>query len=86
MSVFSSSNLKEKNAAIAKLADGKTVFYLEVNDALNDGTDHLPADYTGDGVHLKASNYKYWKEYLYEHAIVDATHPAEAEAVEPVDD
>lgn len=86
MSVFSSDNLKEKNAEIAKLANGKDVFYLEVNDALNDGTDHLPADYTGDGVHLKASCYSYWKEYLYTHAIVDETHPAKPAPVDIIDD
>lgn len=69
MSVFASANLDEKNAELKKLANDVDIFYLEVNDALNDGTNHLPADYTGDGVHLKASCYKYWKEYLYSHAI-----------------
>ena len=73
--VFASSNIKEKNEAIKALANGVDIFYLEVNDAMNDGTDHLPADYTGDGVHLKASYYKYWRDYLYEHAVVDAKHP-----------
>lgn len=76
MSVFSSDNLKEKNAELAKMDNGKDIFYLEVNDALNDGTDHLPAEYTGDGVHLKASYYHLWKDYLLEHAIVDEAHPA----------
>ena len=73
--VFASSNIKEKNEAIKALANGVDIFYLEVNDAMNDGTDHLPADHTGDGVHLKASYYKYWRDYLYEHAVVDAKHP-----------
>lgn len=76
MPVFASTNLDEKNAEIAKLANGRDIFYLEVNDALNDGTNHLPADYTGDGVHLKASCYKYWKDYLYQHAIVVKTAAA----------
>ena len=73
--VFSTANLKEKNEAIKTLANDVDIFYLEVNDALNDGTDHLPSDYTGDGVHLKASCYKYWHDYLLTHAIVDAKHP-----------
>lgn len=73
--VFSTANLKEKNEAIKTLANDVDIFYLEVNDALNDGTDHLPSDYTGDGVHLKASCYKYWHDYLLEHAVVDAKHP-----------
>lgn len=86
MPVFSSANLDEKNAELKKLANDRDIFYLEVNDALNDGTNHLPADYTGDGVHLKASCYKYWKEYLYQHAIVDENHPAEPAPVEINDD
>lgn len=73
--VFSSDGLKEKNARLQAMANGVDIFYLEVNDALNDGTDHLPSDYTGDGVHLKASYYQYWKDYLLEHAIVNAEHP-----------
>lgn len=73
--VFSSAGLKEKNARLKEIANDVDIFYLEVNDALNDGTDHLPSDYTGDGVHLKASCYHYWKEYLLSHAIVNAAHP-----------
>ena len=76
-STFSTANIKEKNETIKALANDQDIFYLEVNDALNDGTDHLPAEYTGDGVHLKASYYKLWHDYLLEHAIVDANHPWE---------
>ncbi len=73
--VFSTANIKEKNEAIRVLANDVDTFYLEVNDALNDGTDHLPSEYTGDGVHLKASYYSLWHDYLLEHAVVDAKHP-----------
>ena len=73
--VFSSDTIKEKNAGLKELANGEDIFYLEVNDVLNDGTDHLPSDYTGDGAHLKANKYYLWRDYLYEHAIVDETHP-----------
>lgn len=73
--VFSSDGLKEKNARLKAMANDVDIFYLEVNDALNDGTDHLPSDYTGDGVHLKAKYYQLWHDYLLEHAIVNAKHP-----------
>ena len=78
--VFATSNIKEKNEAIKQLANDVDIFYLEVNDALNDGTDHLPSDYTGDGAHLKANCYRYWHDYLLEHAYVDAKHPWAPEA------
>ncbi len=73
--IFESDIIKEKNDLIKELANGEDIIYLEVNDALNDGTDHLPSEYTGDGVHLKASYYHLWKDYLTEHAIVNAAHP-----------
>ena len=73
--VFSSENLKEKNAKLKEMANGVDIFYLEVNDVLNDGTDHLPSDYTGDGVHLKANYYHLWQEYLMANAVVDPGHP-----------
>lgn len=74
-STFSTANIKEKNEVIKALANDVDTFYLEVNDCLNDGTDHLPAEYTGDGVHLKASYYRLWHEYLLEHAVVNEAHP-----------
>ena len=74
-STFSTANIKEKNEVIKVLANDVDTFYLEVNDCLNDGTDHLPAEYTGDGVHLKASYYKLWHDYLLTHAVVNEQHP-----------
>ena len=74
--VFATAGLKEKNERLKALANGQDIFYLEVNDVLNDGTDHLPSDYTGDGAHLKAKYYHLWKDYLLTHAIVDEAHPA----------
>ena len=81
--VFATENIKEKNEAIKALANDKDIFYLEVNDALNDGTDHLPAEYTGDGVHLKAKYYRLWHDYLLDHAVVDEAHPWTPPATEP---
>ncbi len=73
--VFATEKLKRKNEKIRGLANDEDVFYLEVNDCMNDGTDHLPSDYTGDGVHLKASYYSLWRDYLMANAVVDADHP-----------
>lgn len=80
--VFATANIKEKNEAIKALANDKDIFYLEVNDCLNDGTDHLPSDYTNDGAHLKPDYYRYWHDYLLEHAYVDEAHPWEPNAPE----
>lgn len=81
--VFATANIKEKNQAIQVLANDVDTFYLEVNDCLNDGTDHLPSDYTGDGAHLKASKYALWHDYLLQHAYVDDKHPWSPDAPTP---
>lgn len=59
-----------RNEGIKALADDETVFYLEINEAVCDENGALCAEYTGDGVHLKAQYVDLWKEYLKNHAII----------------
>lgn len=59
-----------RNEGIKALADDETIFYLEVNEAVCDENGALKAEYTGDGVHLKAQYVDLWKEYLKNHAII----------------
>lgn len=68
--VFSNDNIRKKNEGLKGLANGEDIFYLEVNENLDDGQGNLPEEYTGDGVHLKASYYSLWRDYLLEHAVV----------------
>lgn len=67
---FSNDGLRAKNAGLKEMANGKDIFYLEINDAINDGAGNLPSDYTNDGVHMKPQYYSLWSDYLLEHAIV----------------
>lgn len=67
---FSNDGLRAKNDGLKEMANGKDIFYLEINDALNDGAGNLPGDYTNDGVHLKPDYYHLWSDYLLAHAIV----------------
>ena len=73
--VFKTENIQEKNNLLKELTNGVDILYLEVNDAINDGTDHMVAEYTGDGVHFKAKYYALWADYLMENAWVDENHP-----------
>lgn len=59
-----------RNEGIKALADDETIFYLEINEAVCDEEGALSAEYTGDGVHLKAQYVDLWKEYLKNHAII----------------
>lgn len=67
--IFNNANIKERNNALAKLADNKNIFYLDVNQAFNDSSGAIPANYTFDGIHLKAAYYKLWTEVLLENGI-----------------
>ncbi len=61
--------IDERNEGLSRLADEKTVFYLDVNPLVSDEEGGLIADYTFDGVHLKAKYISIWKEFLMEHAV-----------------
>lgn len=67
---ITNAGIVERNEGIKALADEETIFYLEVNEAVCDETGALNAEYTGDGVHLKAQYVDLWKEYLKNHAII----------------
>ena len=62
--------INERNAAIAQLADGKTIFYLDLNPLFDDENGALRADYSGDGVHVRAPYYVQWRDHLYQFGVV----------------
>lgn len=68
--IFNNVNINDKNVAIAQLADGKHIFYLDVSEKLVDKHGFLREDYTFDDVHMYAQNYKLWTDYLMQHAVV----------------
>ena len=68
--IFNNTNINERNQAISLMADNRTIFYLEVNDAVCDENGNLISDYTFDQIHLKAKYYQLWKDYLFAHGIV----------------
>ncbi|MBQ4258545.1 MAG: SGNH/GDSL hydrolase family protein [Clostridia bacterium] len=74
--VFEPYIIDNKNEHIKALADGKTIFYLPVNEIADDGRGYMKAELTGDGVHLTAATYHLLSDYIMEHGIVDRNHPA----------
>lgn len=67
---FNNVNINAKNAAVATLANGTDIFYLDSNYLFVDDKGFLKGDLTFDGVHLYANNYEVWKEFLKEHGVV----------------
>ena len=68
--IFNNEIINERNQALAAMANGENIFYLEVNDAVCDENGDLTADYTFDQIHLKAKYYQLWRDYLFSHGIV----------------
>ena len=69
-SIFNNSNIDRFNEAIAGLADGKTVFYLDVNPVFDDGAGNLEKQYTSDGVHVYGKYYATWGGWLSTKGII----------------
>lgn len=68
--IFNNININDKNVAIAQLADGKDIFYLDVSKKLTDKGGYLKEDYTFDEVHMYAQYYQLWTDFLMKHAVV----------------
>ena len=61
--------IMERNQALQTLADGVTVFYLDVNEAVTDESGGMNPTYTTDGIHLKAKYVPLWTDFLKTHAL-----------------
>lgn len=68
--VFNNTNVNIRNVEIETLANGKDIFYIDVNEAVCDENGNLYADWTFDQIHLKAKYYQVWEDFLMEHGIV----------------
>lgn len=68
--IFNNENINERNEKIKTLADNKKVFYLDINIPLDDVDGGLNPDLSFDAVHLKASRYHIWEEYLLQNGVV----------------
>lgn len=77
--VFKNEKIDERNAAISALADGKTIFYIDVNEPFTDENGDMAAGLSGDGVHLYSKYYPLWTDYLRTHAILFEEKVVEAD-------
>lgn len=63
-SYIKNATINQRNQAIAALENGKDIFYLDVNAALDGPDGTLREDITSDGVHIKASSIGEWEKFL----------------------
>ena len=62
--VFNNPRIDAYNNLLAALADGQSIFYLNVNPIFDDGAGNLRAECTSDGVHIYAKYYVDWANWL----------------------
>lgn len=68
--VITNSAIDYFNGLIQTLADGKKVFYIDINEEFDDENGALRADYTGDGIHLMGVYIAQWCDWICRHTIV----------------
>ena len=67
--LYNNTNINIRNDAIKTLEDRQNIFYLNINEAVDDEEGNLDAETTSDGVHLKGACYEPWHEYLLAHGV-----------------
>lgn len=67
--VFNNDRINQRNEKIADLADGKRVFYIDMNEVVCGEDGHLKPDFSYDEFHLYASKYAVWVEFLMAHGV-----------------
>ena len=63
---FSIANLQRFNDEIMALADGESIFYIDVNEAFADEEGYLPSEMSGDGCHLYGKYDVLWEQWIRE--------------------
>lgn len=69
-SVYNNTNIVGRNEALSTLANGRDIFYIDMNSVVCDEDGNLREELSYDGVHLKASAYELWHQFLLENAAV----------------
>ena len=62
--IFNNVGIEQRNERIAALADGKNIFYLDMNEVVCDEEGNLKSSLTFDDIHLYGSKYGIWVDYL----------------------
>ena len=64
--IINNARIDQLDAAFSQQADGKSIFYLDVNPVFDDENGALGAQYTQDNTHILGKYYALWKDFLLE--------------------
>lgn len=68
--IYTNENINRFNQAVEQMADGQSVFYLDVNELFDDEDGNLAEMYTVDHAHVLGKYYTDWVDWILEHAVV----------------
>lgn len=67
--LFNNTNIDEFNRAVGELADGKNIFYLDVNPLYDDEEGALSEEFTTDHAHILGKYYVDWVDFILQNAV-----------------
>ena len=68
--IYNNTKVNQMNAMISGLADGETIFSIDVNELFDDETGSLSAQYSSDAFHVLGKYYVEWVDWLCTKAII----------------
>ena len=67
--LFNNTNINHFNQAVGELADGKQIFYLDVNPLYDDEEGGLSEEFTTDHAHILGKHYVEWVDFILQNAV-----------------
>ncbi len=67
--VYNNESIDRFNQAVKQMADGKTSFYIDVNEIFDDENGNLDQKYTADDAHVLGKYYADWVEWILTKAV-----------------
>ncbi len=68
--IYTNENINRFNQAAEQMADGQSIFYLDVNELFDDENGNLAEEYTVDHAHVLGKYYTDWVDWILKHAVV----------------
>ncbi len=68
--IFNNPNINTFNSEIAKIADGESIFYIDVNELFDDENGNLKKEYAADNTHVMGKYYADWRNWLQTKAVI----------------
>ena len=62
--IYNNTKVNQMNDMISGLADGETIFYIDINELFDDEAGSLSSEYSSDAFHVYGKHYVEWVDWL----------------------